>query len=345
MIQIYPEQLTAHLREGLHSYYLLSGNEPLILQESQDLIRQAAKKLEFNEFNRIDINTHTDWDAIFSICQTMSLFANRKILLLILPENGQIGSIKDNLIKLFSLLHQDILLILRGVRLTKAYEHSTWFTALHHSAVCIICQSLQQRKLPRWVANRAKIMNLTLDHAANYFLCDCYEGNLTELSQALERLSLLHPDGKLTLSRVKQAVHDATHFTIFHWIDTLLEGNSERACYILQQLKKEGIELTFLLRTLQRELLLVITVQRQMNCIPLHTLLDQNNVWKDRRHLMTRAVHRLSMSHLQQAIKKLVHIELGIKKNHHQSFWLSLETLSILLCSKTLMHELFLYDE
>jgi DNA polymerase III delta subunit len=43
-------------------------------------------------------------------------------------------------------------------------------------------------------------------------------------AQALERLALLFPDGKLTLPRVEQAVNDAAHFTPFHWVDALLAG-------------------------------------------------------------------------------------------------------------------------
>ena len=66
--------------------------------------------------------------------------------------------------------------------------------------------------------------NLELDDAANQVLCYCYEGNLLALAQALERSSLLWPDGKLTLPRVEQAVNDAAHFTPFHWVDTLLMG-------------------------------------------------------------------------------------------------------------------------
>ncbi|VTR23536.1 DNA polymerase III subunit delta [Serratia fonticola] len=89
MIRLYPEQLAAQLREGLRACYLLSGNEPLLLQESQDLIRQAAQQQEFTEHYSISLDVHTDWDAIFSICQAMSLFASRQTLLLIFPENGQ----------------------------------------------------------------------------------------------------------------------------------------------------------------------------------------------------------------------------------------------------------------
>lgn len=78
------------------------------------------------------------------------------------------------------------------------------------------------------------------------------------LAQALERLSLLWPDGKLTLPRVEQAVNDAAHFTPFHWVDALLMGKSKRALHILQQLRLEGSEPVILLRTLQRELLLLV---------------------------------------------------------------------------------------
>ncbi|MBE1043101.1 DNA polymerase III subunit delta, partial [Escherichia coli] len=48
-MRIYPEQLAAQLREGLRACYLLSGNEPLLLQESQDLLRQAAQQQQFSE--------------------------------------------------------------------------------------------------------------------------------------------------------------------------------------------------------------------------------------------------------------------------------------------------------
>ncbi|BBI92892.1 DNA polymerase III, delta subunit [Serratia symbiotica str. Tucson] len=335
MIRLYPEQLAAQLREGLCACYLLSGNEPLMLQESQDLIRQAAQQ-QFSEHHSISLDAHTDWDAIFSICQSMNLFASRQTLLLMFPENGPTAPIGDQLIKLSALLHNDILLILRGPRLTKAQENSAWFKSLSPKAVCVSCQAPEQMQLPRWVAARAKLMKLKLDNAANQLLCYCYEGNLLALSQVLERLSLLHPDGKLTLPRVEQAVNDAAHFTPFHWLDALLAGKSKRAWHILQQLQQEDVELTILLRILQRELLLLLTLQRRMASVPLRTLFDQHKVWQNRRNLMTQAVQRLSASQLQQAVQQLVQIELTLKQDYGQSVWPALETLSMLLCGKTL---------
>lgn len=49
MLKLYPEQLRAQLNEGLRAAYLLLGNDPLLLQESEDAIRQAAATQGFEE--------------------------------------------------------------------------------------------------------------------------------------------------------------------------------------------------------------------------------------------------------------------------------------------------------
>ncbi len=210
----------------------------------------------------------------------MSLFASRQTLVLQLPENGPNAAMNEQLATLSELLHDDLLLIVRGNKLTKAQENAAWYTALADRSVQVSCQTPEQAQLPRWVAARAKAQNLQLDDAANQLLCYCYEGNLLALAQALERLSLLWPDGKLTLPRVEQAVNDAAHFTPFHWVDALLMGKSKRALHILQQLRLEGSEPVILLRTLQRELLLLVNLKRQSAHTPLRALFDKHRVWQ-----------------------------------------------------------------
>ncbi|MBE5201627.1 DNA polymerase III subunit delta [Pectobacterium sp. FL60-S17] len=336
MIRLYPEQLTAQLHEGLRGCYLVFGSDPLLLQESLDSIKRVAQQHEFSEHFSFILDLHTDWDAIFSTCQALSLFASRQSLLLVLPENGPNAAMGENLVKLSGLLHPDILLILRGHKLTKAQENSTWFKALAQDSVYINCLTPEQAQLPRWVAQRAKSMKLTLDDQATQLICYCYEGNLLALSQALERLALLYPDGKLTLPRVESAVNDAAHFTPFHWLDALLAGKGKRAWHILQQLKQEDCEPVILLRTLQRELLQLLALKRRMSDTPLRTLFDQQKVWQNRRDLLTQALQRLSLQQLQQAVRLLTQVEITLKQDYGQSVWSELESLAMLLCGKAL---------
>ena len=334
MIRIYPEQLSAQLREGLRACYLLTGNEPLLLQESADAIRASAVAQGFEEHLSFTLDAQTDWDSLFVSCQSMSLFAQRQTLTLQFPENGPNAAIAEQLIKLAPLLHADILLICRMEKLSKAQENSAWFKTLSAHAVLVPCQTPEQAQLPRWVASRAKALKLDIDDAAVQLLCYCYEGNLLALSQALERLSLQWPDGKLTLPRVEAAVSDAAHFTPYHWVDALLGGKSRRALHILQQLEREESEVAILLRTLQRDLLTLLHLQRHQSQQPLRTLMDQQRIWQNRRNLFTEALQRLDAARLQQAIHLLMQIEITLKQDYGQSVWPQLQTLSMLIANR-----------
>ncbi|AVG76213.1 MULTISPECIES: DNA polymerase III subunit delta [Pantoea] len=334
MIRIYPEQLSAQLREGLRACYLLTGNEPLLLQESADAIRDSALAQGFEEHLSFTLDAQTDWDSLFMSCQSLSLFAQRQTLTLQFPENGPNAAIAEQLIKLAPLLHADILLICRMAKLSKAQENSAWFKALSAHAVLVPCQTPEQAQLPRWVVSRAKTLKLDIDDAAVQLLCYCYEGNLLALAQALERLSLQWPDGKLTLPRVEAAVSDAAHFTPYHWVDALLGGKSRRALHILQQLEREESEVAILLRTLQRDLMTLLHLQRHQSQQPLRTLMDQQRIWQNRRNLFTEALQRLDASRLQQAIHLLMQIELTLKQDYGQSVWPQLQTLSMLIANR-----------
>lgn len=336
MIRLYPEQLVAQLREGLLASYLLFGNEPLLLQESQDAIYHAARLEGFTENFSFTLDNHTEWNNIFSLCQTLSLFARRQSILLLLPDNGPTGAMGEQLVKLTNLLHKDVLLILRGVKLTKAQENSPWFKATSQNSAYVSCQIPEQAQLSRWVAKRAKNLNLNLDEPANQLLCYCYEGNLVALSQALERLALLHPDSKLSLLRVEQAVNNEAHFTPWHWLDAILAGRSKRAWHILRQLQLADNEPVILLRSIQSELLVLLKLKRCMAQTPLRALFDQQKIWQNRRNLLTQALERLSMQQFQQALHLLTQMEIRLKQNYGQSIWSELESLSMLICGKML---------
>ncbi|AKJ41866.1 DNA polymerase III subunit delta [Pragia fontium] len=336
MIRLYPEQLAAQLHEGLRSCYLLFGNEPLLLEESQDAIRRAASAQQFSESFSYELTAQTDWENIFTECQSLSLFSSRKIFILHFPENGANAAIGEQLTQLGALINPDILLILRGPKLTKGQENSGWFKALGEHGVYVSCLTPEQAHLPRWVAQRAKSIKLSIDDAAIQLLCYCYEGNLLALAQALERLSLLYPDGKLTLPRVEQAVSDAAHFTPYHWIDAILSGKTKRAFHILHQLRLEDTESLILIRTLQRELLQLLHLHRKMQHTPLRTLFDQQKIWQNRRPLLTQTLQRLTAAQLTQAVALLTQLELTVKQDFGQSIWDGLESLMMLLCGKPL---------
>ncbi|UDG80816.1 DNA polymerase III subunit delta [Candidatus Hartigia pinicola] len=336
MICLYPEQLASQLQDSLKNRYLIWGNEPLLIQESEDAIRKTAKSQGFKEHFTFSLEQHTDWNEIFHLCKTFSLFSTRQLLKLILPENGPNISMAGKLTQLSQLLHSNLLLLLCGKKITKIQEKSDWFKALSFEGVYISCSIPEYQQLPKWVTKRAHGMKLILDAEANQLLCHCYEGNLLALSQVLTHLSLLFPDGKLTLSRVESVVNDSPYFMPHLWIDAMLEGKLQRAWHILKHLEQENIETIILLRSIQRTLMLLLTLKRQSKTISLKLLLDQYKIWKNRRFLLISAFQRLSLYQLQSAFRLLMQIELNLKKDFSYSVWLNLQSLTTLICANSL---------
>lgn len=52
MQKLFPEALQLSLNKGLHPFYLLTGNDLLLVNESKDLIIQSARLKGFDEKKR-----------------------------------------------------------------------------------------------------------------------------------------------------------------------------------------------------------------------------------------------------------------------------------------------------
>lgn len=340
MQRIFPEQLNATLSQRLTKVYYLVGQDPLLLDESEDNILQFARTQGFDEKNTLQIDSQTDWDGLIESCQSMGLFFNKQVLVLNLPENFT-ALLQKQLLALVAVLNDDVLLILQIAKFSKAAEKQEWFSALNQyepNGVLINCQTPSTENLPRWVKNRAKTMGLNADDEAIQQLCYSYENNLLALKQALQLLDLLHPDHKLTYNRVIAVVEQSSVFTPFQWIDALLAGKANRAKRILAGLQAEEVQPIILLRTLQRELMTLLELTKphqpiqKTDALPVQQLkaeFDRLKIWQNRRPLFLSAVQRLTYQKLYALIQELAKIERLAKQEFSDDVWVKLADLSV----------------
>ena len=91
-MRVYPEKLAAQLQKPLLPVYLVSGDEPLLLQECCDLMRRHAREQGCTDREVIDAGDQGfDWQEILHSATSMSLFAERKLIELRLP-SGKPGA-------------------------------------------------------------------------------------------------------------------------------------------------------------------------------------------------------------------------------------------------------------
>lgn len=333
-MRVFPEQLVQQLNKGLHQTYLLCGNEPLLKQETHDQIRQVAAKAGFEEKHRFTLDNQLDWNLVFDCCQALSLFSSRQIIELDVPDTGLSTTHINQLKQLQPMLHSDILLILIGPRLNKAQENTQWFKLLTQQGVFIPCNTPDNQRLPHFVQMRCAQLKLSPDPEATQMLAQWHEGNLLALAQSLEKLSLLYPDGKLTLIRIEEALSRNNHFTPFQLVDALLSGQAKRVQRILRQLNSEGTEIIILLRTIQKELMLLYKMHEELHQGQrYHQVFDKHRIWQNKREIYTLALQRLSIHKVRQLIGQLSQIEISTKTDFDNQSWPMLTLLGIDMCS------------
>ena len=84
-MRIKPEQLNAALQKGLMPVYFITGDEPLQLGEMADAVRKAARKAGFENREIITAETGFEWNQLAFMADSLSIFADKKIIDLRLP--------------------------------------------------------------------------------------------------------------------------------------------------------------------------------------------------------------------------------------------------------------------
>lgn len=336
--RLFPEMLNAQLKEALAPYYLLSGQDLLLLDEAKQAILNAAKAQGFEEKHEITLNAETQWQALFQQAQSLGLFSAKQIMLLTLPETLSVG-LQKNLAELLAMANPDLLFIVLPSKFNKSNEKQAWFTQISEQLVWVNCQTPDFAKLPQWLHYRAKSMSLTLSEEANQLLCYSYEGNLLALKQLLQLLQLHYPDGQISLTRAREVVEQSAQFTPFQWIDALLGGKIKRAERILSHLQSEDIQPVILLGIMRKELLLLLEITRpiatlhRMQKLEMRNLrqeFDRLKIWQSRRGLYQQAASRLTYRQLFQAVHQLAEIERQIKQEFSDQIWQQLERFTTL---------------
>ncbi|MCG3727947.1 DNA polymerase III subunit delta [Vibrio cincinnatiensis] len=331
-MRVFADKLPETLSRNLAPLYLVLGNEPLLLQESRIAIEQKAKEQGFEEKHQFTADSSLDWNEVYDRCQSMSLFSSRQLIEIDIPDSGINAAMGKTLSTLAQSLNQDVLLVIVGNKLTKAQESSSWFKTLSSQGCWVNCLTPDLSRLPQFVMARCKTLGLQPDAEAIQMLAQWHEGNLFALAQSLEKLTLLYPDGRLTLVRLEESLSRHNHFTAFHWVDALLEGKANRAQRILRQLASEDVEAIILIRTIQKELFQLLHMRQTMNTQPMNRVFEQYRVWQNKRPLYSAALQRLSIHHLRHMLQLLAQTEQRAKTQYSQPIWPLLQQLSLVFC-------------
>ncbi len=341
-MRINSDQIDSHTRQRLAPFYWVAGDETLLVQECLSLIRQRCREAGFTEWELFFVDRSFDWHTMLQAGNSMSLFADRKII-----ELRVSGKLEDEgkatLKRYLDSPNPDNVLLLVTPKLEPATLNTQWFKALEASGVFITVWPVTPDKLGHWIQARLKQNGMTADHDTLSVLTDRVEGNLLAADQEIQKLRVLTGATQsapvhLDRRQVMTLVADSARYTTFALIDAALLGEARRCVKVLAGLKAEGAELLQILGALTSEL-------RRLNAIAEHraagrSLTDamtREGVRRLQEKPVSAALQRLSGPQLQAMLQRARRIDMAVKGLAEADPWIELSQLLLALSGYPLM--------
>ena len=321
-MKIQANQLQSHLQKNLASCYLVTGDEHLLVAEALDSIRGAARQQGFTSRDLHVAITGFDWSVLRDSTANLSLFAERRIVELRLPTGkpGRAGS--QAIVDLLEQLGPDLMLIVVTPKLDRSGQSSKWVKALDAAGVNLTIWPIGLRELPGWISQRMRSVGLQPDRDAVTMIADRVEGNLLAAGQEIEKLRLLHGEGKVSADDVSSAVANSSRFDVFKLVDAALGGDTKRAMKVLAGLREEGVEPVIIVWALTRELRTLASLADLLaNGADLANGMQKVGVWRNRQALVRSCVARHQPRDFHHLLKSTVAADQAAKGQLRADPW------------------------
>lgn len=287
------EDLAARLERNLARIYLISGAEPLLVQEAADAVRTAARGRGYSERERLAVEPGFDWQSLRFVGQSRSLFAERRIIELQMGSASPGTDGSKALAAYAADPPDDTLLLIVCGKLEAAAQRSRWLKTIEQAGAWVQVWPIEPGRLPAWIAERLRGHGLLPDADALRMMSERVEGNLLAAAQEIEKLAVLVPPGTVSVDDVVKAVGDSARFQLFDLADAALAGDVVRVVRVLAGLRDEGVEPVLISWSLVREIRACAQMSADIeDGVSLSQTFAKHRVWERRKKLLAGALRR-----------------------------------------------------
>jgi DNA polymerase III subunit delta len=313
-VKIQASQLPSSLTKTLFPCYLVTGDEPLLVEEARDAIRAGARERGFTMRESHVAAPGFDWAELAAAGANLSLFADRRILELHLPTGKPGVAGATAIIELLPQCGPDLLFVVSAPKLDRAGAAAKWSKAIEARGALVPIYAVSAGDLPRWIETRMRQAGLAPERDAAGLLAERVEGNLLAAAQEIEKLRLLHGAGAVQVADVENAVADSSRYDVYKLVDAALAGDARRALRILGGIRAEGLDAVIVNWALARELRMLIRIADSMRSgVPLAAALQKERVWPSRQAIVRASMTRHAAPDLYGLLQAVAHADAAAK--------------------------------
>jgi DNA polymerase-3 subunit delta len=308
--------------DRLDAAYLLAGEELLVL-EAADALRAQARRLGYTEREVLEVGQHFDWDDVARAGASMSLFASRRLIDLRLP-TGRPGVEGAKAITAFCAdPPPDVTLLVTAMEWSSKHD-GAWSRKFDAEHSMVVFNAPRPHEWNAWVGARLASRGLSASADAVALLAERVEGNLLAAAQEIDKLVVLHGEGRIDAAEMENLVADSARYDVFKLADAAFGGNGARALRVLAGLRSEGDELIALMGWMVNQLQLAL---RLANAPNFAAQAKVERLWQSREQMFRQALRRAPREHWLQCLARAARIDRMAKGREQGDPWLEAERL------------------
>ena len=326
------QELPAALKKGLAPVYLVSGAEPLLLDEAVDRVRAAAREADFSERALHLADARFNWSELHADARSRSLFASRRMVEVRMV-TGKPGAAGAKVLKELSAAPpEDTLIMVITPALDRNARKSAWVTALENAGIWIDAPLLSAAQQRSWIRDRLADEGFEPEDSAVLLLAERTEGNLLSARQQIDKLALTHDPGPLPVEAVVKAISDASRFDVFQLGSAALGQDLRRTARILSGLQREAAPLTLILWVLVRDITTLADLYwRTARGDSLPSAMGSLAIWSSRKAEFRAALKRHGARSIAGLINRSARADQVIKGARTGEPWAELQRLAFAL--------------
>lgn len=333
-MRLRPEKLDEQLASGLLPAWLVCGEEPLLVLECADRIREAARRAGCSEREIFNVEGGFDWNRLRESAGSLSLFGDRRLIELRLDRvpspDGQ-----QAIAEWCAHAGDDTVLLVTAGALDKKQLGVAWVDAIDKAGAVVQVWPVERPQLPQWIRRRLAARGVEASHEALEFLADRVEGNLLAAQQEIDRIALLFGQGSIDASQLVAVVADNARYDLEGALDAAHAGDAVRALRMLEGLREEGESVVPLLWLVQRDVRwLLLAAEAVAQGRPESGALQAAGAWGNRQQALAPTLRRLRVPALRALLADCAKAEKTNKGQAPGEPWDAMATLLLRIAGR-----------
>ncbi|BGI51521.1 MAG: hypothetical protein BucCj_2770 [Buchnera aphidicola (Ceratovacuna japonica)] len=304
------------------SFFILIGNEIVLINESINVILKKAKKIGFY------VNKKVECKKNFKNLMNNNLFYFKRIIIINTFKKNFFSSILKFIEKIKKIKSQKIIIIINFFKLLNFKILNTILKCIKDYTL-INCNISKYEDVINWIEYKFKKNKIKITKNAKTILYNIYKYNLIKLTQIIYQCKILfYKKNKINTNNIKKIVSSYPDMNYENLIKFFFIEKIEKSINIINKICKIKYNIEKIIIELYKKIIQTIILKKNKEY---NFFFNKTTINKYNKETKSNIIVKMSKDKMYKIIRYITIIEIEIKKHKKINFWKKIKILLLII--------------